>query len=101
LASVEWGKYRIDDLFKIQTSAKRFDANKVNIIENGRYPYVVRTSSNNGQKGFLDENESFLNAENTISFGQDTATIFYQEKCCLPRKTQKVGNHGISRNKAG
>lgn len=20
--------------------------------------------------------------------------------CCLPRKTQKVGNHGISRNKA-
>lgn len=80
LASVEWGKYRIDDLFKIQTSAKRFDANKVNIIENGRYPYVVRTSSNNGQKGFLDENESFLNAENTISFGQDTATIFYQEK---------------------
>ena len=67
-------------MFKIQTSAKRFDANKVNIIENGRYPYVVRTSSNNGQKGFLDENESFLNAENTISFGQDTATIFYQEK---------------------
>ena len=80
MASVEWGKYRIDDLFKIQTSAKRFDANKVNIIENGRYPYVVRTSSNNGQKGFLDENESFLNAGNTISFGQDTATIFYQEK---------------------
>lgn len=80
MASVEWGEYRIDDLFKIQTSAKRFDANKVNIIENGRYPYVVRTSSNNGQKGFLDENESFLNAGNTISFGQDTATIFYQEK---------------------
>lgn len=23
------------------------------------------------------------------------------EDCCLPRKTQKVGNHGISRNKAG
>lgn len=21
-------------------------------------------------------------------------------ECCLPRKTQKVGNHGISRNKA-
>lgn len=23
------------------------------------------------------------------------------DSCCLPRKTQKVGNHGISRNKAG
>lgn len=22
-----------------------------------------------------------------------------QNLCCLPRKTQKVGNHGISRNK--
>lgn len=22
------------------------------------------------------------------------------DSCCLPRKTQKVGNHGISRNKA-
>lgn len=24
-----------------------------------------------------------------------------RDYCCLPRKTQKVGNHGISRNKAG
>ena len=48
---------------------------------------IIRTLSNtlvdenrNKPEGFLDENESFLNAENTISFGQDTATIFYQEK---------------------
>lgn len=26
---------------------------------------------------------------------------WWTDKCCLPRKTQKVGNHGISRNKAG
>ena len=25
----------------------------------------------------------------------------HDKNCCLPRKTQKVGNHGISRNKAG
>lgn len=35
--------------------------------------------SNNGQKGFINEDESFLNDGNTISFGQDTATMYYQE----------------------
>lgn len=36
--------------------------------------------SNNGQRGYIDEDESFLNDGNTISFGQDTATMYYQEK---------------------
>lgn len=36
--------------------------------------------NNNGQKGFIDEDAHYLNDGNTISFGQDTATIFYQEK---------------------
>lgn len=35
--------------------------------------------SNNGQKGFINENQIYLNEANTISFGQDTATMFYQE----------------------
>ena len=35
--------------------------------------------SNNGQKGFINEDENYLNDGNTISFGQDTATMFYQE----------------------
>lgn len=36
--------------------------------------------SNNGQKGFINEDIKFLNDGNTISFGQDTATMYYQEK---------------------
>lgn len=35
--------------------------------------------SNNGQKGFINEDEIYLNEGNTISFGQDTATMYYQE----------------------
>ena len=50
------------------------------VLETGKFPYVVRMSSNNGQKGFIKEDEQFLNEGNTISFGQDTATMFYQEK---------------------
>lgn len=66
-------------MFEISSSEKRFDANKVDISENGKFPYVVRMSSNNGQKGFINEDEIYLNEGNTISFGQDTATMFYQE----------------------
>ena len=43
-------------------------------------PYIIRSGSNNGQRGYLKENEQFLNEGNTISFGQDTATLFYQNK---------------------
>jgi hypothetical protein len=67
-------------LFEVLSYKKRFDANKVTINEIGKYPYIVRMSSNNGQKGFIDEDEIYLNDGNTISFGQDTATMFYQEK---------------------
>lgn len=49
------------------------------LVDKG-YPYIVRQSINNGQKGFIHEDTSFLNESNTITFGQDTATVFYQEK---------------------
>ena len=77
---MEWGEFEIRDLFDFLTSKKRFDANKVKILENGNFPYIVRTSLNNGTKGYLNENEEYLNSGNTISFGQDTATIFYQKE---------------------
>lgn len=77
---LKWKEFRIGDLFDILTSKKRFDANKIKILNEGKYPYIVRTSLNNGIKGYLNESEEFLNDENTISFGQDTATMFYQSK---------------------
>lgn len=80
LNAVEWDEFRIGDLFEFHTSKKRFDANKVQVLEAGQYPYVVRTALNNGIKGFIDESPEFLNDGNTISFGQDTATMFYQKK---------------------
>lgn len=80
LQEVEWGEYRLGDLFEVCTYKKRFDANKVHILESGEHPYIVRMSSDNGQKGFINEDVDFLNDGNTLSFGQDTATVFYQEK---------------------
>ncbi len=80
MQAVKWGEYRLGDLFEVLSYKKRFDANKVTLVGNGGHPYIVRQGSDNGQKGFIDEDKSCLNDGNTISFGQDTATMFYQEK---------------------
>lgn len=79
LRSVKWGKFKLGELFEVLPYRKRFDANKVSISNYGKHPYIVRQSNNNGRKGFIDEDPAFLNPGNTISFGQDTATMFYQE----------------------
>ena len=76
---INFNEFKIGTLFEVNSYKKRFDANKV-IISNIGKPYVVRTSLNNGIRGYIDEDEQYLNDGNTISFGQDTATMFYQEK---------------------
>lgn len=74
----EFEEWRIDRFFHVKTPIKKFNANAV--VFGSKHPYVVRTSQNNGVRAYLDENEKYLNEANTISFGQDTATMFYQEK---------------------
>ncbi len=78
--TVNWGEFLLGDLFEVVSYRKRFDSNKVTIVENGGHPYIVRQSTKNGKKGNIAEPVEYLNPGNTISFGQDTATMFYQEK---------------------
>ncbi|EOC5018355.1 restriction endonuclease subunit S [Campylobacter upsaliensis] len=73
---IEWREFKLGELFEVSTPKKKFNANAIKF--NGKYPYVARGDSNNGIRGYIDEDEAFLNEANTISFGQDTATIFYQ-----------------------
>ena len=79
LGKLDFEDFKISEIFEINTPKKRFDANKVDILDSGHH-YVVRTSLNNGIRGCINENLQFLNNGNTISFGQDTATMFYQDK---------------------
>ena len=72
---------KIEDIFEVKSSKKIFHANNLTIYEekqDNTYPYVVRSSKNNGIRGFIKENINFLNQGNTFSFAQDTFTIFYQ-----------------------
>ena len=71
-------KIRLGDIFNIKTPKKKYNANAV--VFGGVYPYVARGESNNGIKGYITEDVNYLNDGNTISFGQDTATMFYQSE---------------------
>lgn len=76
---VELGKFSLGGeggLFKIYSPKKRFNANAVQF--GGKYPYVARGSSNNGIRGFITEDEQYLSPAKSLSFGQDTATVYYQ-----------------------
>jgi hypothetical protein len=84
LESVEWGEYKLDDLFEISSSKKIYHANQINKIYdgqiNGSFPYVVRTTQRNGVRGYIIEDKSCLNDKNTLSFAQDTFSVFYQKE---------------------
>ena len=73
--------FSVEELFDITTPKLRINANTVTVYNYPKgYPYVVRTSQNNGIRGYIEFDEKYLNPANTISFGQDTATMFYQER---------------------
>ncbi|EMW1881093.1 restriction endonuclease subunit S, partial [Escherichia coli] len=68
---------RMGDVFNISAGKRTFHANALTF--GGSFPYVTRTESNNGIRGYINESENYLNPGNSISFGQDTATFFYQK----------------------
>jgi len=75
-STVKMSSFLLGDIFNITSSKQKFNADSLNF--GGRHPYIARGESNNGVRGYIDENECSLNDGNTISFGQDTATMFYQ-----------------------
>ncbi|CAK00427.1 restriction endonuclease subunit S [Helicobacter acinonychis] len=81
--ALKWQSFKLGDLFEVLSSKKIYHANTIKIhdtqIENS-YPYVVRAATNNGIKGFIMDDPIFTNDKNTLSFAQDTFTVFYQKQ---------------------
>lgn len=71
-------------MFSVISSKKIYHANHINTIYDERversYPYVVRATTNNGIRGYIIENDNYLNDAQTLSFAQDTFTVFYQKE---------------------
>lgn len=94
---IKFGTFRIGDVFDIYSPRKRFNANSVSF--GGKRPYVARGSTNNGIRGFITENEKYLSPAKTLSFGQDTATVFYQPNAYFTGDKIKVfalRNHDLN-----
>lgn len=90
-----WKKFKIGDVLDIRSSNGIFHANALNISEQpfeGSHPYVVRSSRNNGIRGYIKEDETALNPAKTISFAQDTAEMFYQEEAYFTGNNVKVAS---------
>lgn len=90
---MKWKNYRTGDVLDFNSSNGIFHACNVSIEDEGtesNHPYVVRTSQNNGIRGYISEDESKLNPANTISFAQDTAQMFYQSEAYFTGNKVKV-----------
>ena len=90
---MKWKKYRTGDVLDFNSSNGIFHACNVSIEDErteSNHPYVVRTSQNNGIRGYISEDESKLNPANTISFAQDTAQMFYQSEAYFTGNKVKV-----------
>ena len=84
LEQVEWGEFKLWDLFEIQSSKAIFHANNIETIFDSQVewslPYVVRTTQNNWVRWYIIKDEKFAYDWNTLSFAQDTFSVFYQRQ---------------------
>lgn len=94
---VRFKEFALGDVFNIYSPKKRFNANAVQF--GGKCPYVARGSSNNGIRGYITEDEKYLSPAKSLSFGQDTATVFYQPDAYFTGDKIKVmvlNNHELN-----
>ena len=71
-------------MFEVCSSKKIFHANDIAEISekqiNNSLPYIVRTTQNNWLRWYIIEDELYANDWNTLSFAQDTFSVFYQKQ---------------------
>ena len=81
LKSVEWGEFKLGDLFEIKPTKYYRLQNEEIISKNGNVPLVSNSSTENGVMGF--SNLKPLNKGNTLTCSDTTLgadTMFYQQK---------------------
>lgn len=81
LENREWREFKIVDVLGKSKNSKPYHLENLLRDEKTGYPYVSRTSSNNGYQCFVTaDKEYLLNPSECISFGAENAEYFYQPK---------------------
>lgn len=81
LQNIQWGEYKLGDLFEIKPTKYYKLKNEEILNENGTVPLISNSSTDNGVMGF--SNLEAKNVGNTITCSDTTMgaeTMFYQEK---------------------
>lgn len=76
----EWKEFKVESIFNvINLKAYHKKQLKSSNKRNNNIPYITRTNKDNGVEDIVENNEEFkINAANTIVFGAENATFFYQ-----------------------
>ena len=88
LKNVEWGEYRLGDLFEINTT-KSTDKNKIIFNPKGLYDFIGRSNINNGVQGKIDKQKYASNPPDTFSLVQ------VGESVCLFRDNEWYASQNI------
>lgn len=84
LNNVVWGTFELWNLFNVLSSKAIFHANTIEKIYPKQVaeslPYVVRSTKNNWVRWYIINDPSLANPWGTLSFAQDTFSVFYQKQ---------------------
>ena len=80
LTDKEWKEFKITDILSNSINSKAYHSSFLQEVLPGEkgVPYITRTNLNNGLFAVVKEKEFEINPKNTISFGAENATYFYQ-----------------------
>ncbi|EMB94433.1 restriction endonuclease subunit S [Streptococcus mutans] len=97
LTDVEWGEFKIKDIFEI-TNSKPYHKQNLKITQRG-VPYITRTSFNNGLEEVIEDVGFRKNPKNTITLGAENADFFYQSvEYITGNKMYYIQNENITKN---
>ena len=77
LNNIQWGEFEIRNEFFVKNS-KAYHKTELEEAKNIGISYVSRTNLNNGVESIVKIGDFKFNKENTIVFGAENATFFYQ-----------------------
>ncbi|HHT9079643.1 TPA: restriction endonuclease subunit S, partial [Flavobacterium psychrophilum] len=74
---IKWKEFEIGNIFEI-TNSKAYHKSQLKEIKKKGISYVSRTNLNNGIESIVEREDYKINENNTIVFGAENATFFYQ-----------------------
>jgi len=98
LKNKEWKEFLICDEFDVKNSKAYHKTNLKETVRNG-ISYVTRTNLNNGVESIVKKQDFKINKPNTIAFGAENATFFYQpNEYITGNKMYFIQNQRINRH---